>query len=184
MSGQGLQLRDVFLLFLSYVGLHRLAIFGLYFGKIRFYQKTSRSPPGRFVISPVELLVLGALRYLGQGWTFDDIEESTAINHDVHCVFLHHFINFGSTVLFEQYVVAIPNAISRLSTNLHPRNHDLSGVGPGEDITGEEMVSSERSNRLLQSSVSNLSLAEFRKRLVEHFDLSFHRNDIVWPTFN
>jgi hypothetical protein len=44
---------------------------------------------------------------------------------------------------------AIPNAISCLSTNLHPRNDDLSGVGPGEDITGEEMVSSERSNRLL-----------------------------------
>jgi len=56
--------------------------------------------------SPVELLVLGALRYLGRGWTFDDIEESTAIDHDVHRVFLHCFIEFGSTVLFERYVVA------------------------------------------------------------------------------
>jgi hypothetical protein len=26
--------------------------------------------------SPMSLLVLGALQYLGQGWTFDDIEES------------------------------------------------------------------------------------------------------------
>jgi hypothetical protein len=43
----------------------------------------------------------------------------------------------------------IPNVISRLWTNLHPQKYDLSGVGPGEDITGEEMVSSEQSNRLL-----------------------------------
>jgi hypothetical protein len=34
--------------------------------------------------SPVELLVLGSLRYLGRGWTFNDIEESTAISKDVH----------------------------------------------------------------------------------------------------
>ena len=35
-------------------------------------------------VSPVELLVLGSLRYLGRGWTFDDIEESTAIDKEVH----------------------------------------------------------------------------------------------------
>ena len=34
--------------------------------------------------SPVELLVLGSLRYLGRGWTFDDIEEATAISKEVH----------------------------------------------------------------------------------------------------
>ena len=35
-------------------------------------------------VSPVELLVLGSLLYLGRGWTFDDIEESTAIDEEVH----------------------------------------------------------------------------------------------------
>jgi hypothetical protein len=35
-------------------------------------------------VSPVKLLVLGSLRYLGRGWTFDDIEESTAIDNEVH----------------------------------------------------------------------------------------------------
>ena len=35
-------------------------------------------------VSPVELLVLGSLRYLGCGWTFDDCEESTAIDKEVH----------------------------------------------------------------------------------------------------
>ncbi len=56
--------------------------------------------------SPIELLILGALRYLGRGWTFDDIEESTAISRDVHRVFFHHFVEFGSTVLYEKYVIA------------------------------------------------------------------------------
>lgn len=34
--------------------------------------------------SIIELLLLGSLRYLGRGWTFDDIEESTAISADTH----------------------------------------------------------------------------------------------------
>ncbi len=45
------------------------------------------------VASPIELLVLGALRYLGRGWTFDDLEESTAISRKVHRVFFHKFID-------------------------------------------------------------------------------------------
>jgi hypothetical protein len=31
-------------------------------------------------VSPIELLLLGSLRYLGRGWTFDDLEESTFIS--------------------------------------------------------------------------------------------------------
>lgn len=54
--------------------------------------------------SPVELLILGSLRYLGRGWTFDDIEESTAISKEVHRLFLHSFIKYGSSALFEKYV--------------------------------------------------------------------------------
>ena len=61
-------------------------------------QKKTKQP------SPIELLVLGLLRYLGRGWTFDDIEESTAISSEVHRQFLHSFLRFGSTVLFEQHV--------------------------------------------------------------------------------
>ena len=56
--------------------------------------------------SPVELLVLGALRYLGRGWTFDDLEESTAVSRDVDRLFFHACIEFGSTVLYEKYVNA------------------------------------------------------------------------------
>ena len=86
--------------------------------------------------SPLELLVLGALRYLGRGWTFDDLEESTAISAEVHRAFFHEvrvgdlihvmlfisfpntnhisppislllqFVKVGSTVLYKKYVVA------------------------------------------------------------------------------
>ncbi len=83
---------------------------------------------------------------------------------------------------FEGVREEVPNAIARLSTNLDPRNYDLSGVGPGEDVTGDDTVPYEHSRQLLTTSVSNLTLTQFRSRLVEHFDLSFHRNDLVWPS--
>jgi hypothetical protein len=38
-------------------------------------------------VSLVELLILGLLCYLGHGLTFDDCEESTAIDQEVHRVF-------------------------------------------------------------------------------------------------
>ena len=55
--------------------------------------------------SPLELMMLGSLRYLGRGWTFDDIEESTGIDEETHRQFFHHFINIGSTALYNQHVV-------------------------------------------------------------------------------
>jgi hypothetical protein len=55
--------------------------------------------------SPVKLLLLGTLRYLGQGWTFDNIKEQTAISISVHRVFFHVFIAFGSTSFYSQHVL-------------------------------------------------------------------------------
>ena len=79
----------------------------------------------------------------------------------------------------------IPNSIARLSTNLDPRNYDLSGIGPGvDDIGGVEEFSdsdTERVRQLLHSSISDMSLTEFRKRLILHFDILFKSNRIVWP---
>ena len=56
--------------------------------------------------APLELLVLGALRYLGRGWTFDDIEEETGISEETHRRFFHDFIRVGSTFMFALWVVA------------------------------------------------------------------------------
>jgi hypothetical protein len=52
----------------------------------------------------LELLVLGALRYLGRGFTFDDIEEATCIGEETHRRFFHAFVVWGSTVLFDEHV--------------------------------------------------------------------------------
>jgi hypothetical protein len=50
--------------------------------------------------SPLELRVLGAFRYLGRGWTFDDLEELTAISQKVHRRFFYQFIGVGSKTLY------------------------------------------------------------------------------------
>jgi hypothetical protein len=55
-------------------------------------------------VSPIELLLLGSLRYLGRGWTFDDMRDVTYISRDVHRKFFHQFVKFGATVLYPMYV--------------------------------------------------------------------------------
>ena len=54
--------------------------------------------------SPIELLLLGSLRYIGTGWTFDDLQENTSIVEETHRRFFHKFILWGSTVLYEKYI--------------------------------------------------------------------------------
>jgi hypothetical protein len=68
--------------------------------------------------SPIELMVLGVLRYLGRGWTFDDLEESTAIGEETHRQFFHVFIEWGHTFLFDRYVVFPANA-EVAATHMH-----------------------------------------------------------------
>jgi hypothetical protein len=77
--------------------------------------------------SPIELLVLGSLRYLGRGFTFDDIEENTAISKEVHRTFFHRFVEFGSTVLYEKYVLT-PDNFNEAKT--HMREFEEAGF-PG-----------------------------------------------------
>jgi hypothetical protein len=56
--------------------------------------------------TPLSLLILGSLRYLGCGFTFDDCEECTAISEEVHHTFFHEFIAFGITTLFNGYDIS------------------------------------------------------------------------------
>lgn len=67
--------------------------------------------------SPIELLVLGALRYLGRGFTFDDIEECTAISCEVHRVFFHKFVDFGRNVLYPRHV-SFPKTATEAETHM------------------------------------------------------------------
>ena len=69
-------------------------------------------------VSLIEFLVLGSLHYLGRGWTFDDCEESTAIDKEVHRCFFQVFIQFGSTELYQKWVIT-PVDLPEASLNMH-----------------------------------------------------------------
>jgi hypothetical protein len=55
--------------------------------------------------TPLPLLLLCVLQYIGREWTFDDLSENTGISEDI-VRFFHRFIEFGSTVLYQRFVVA------------------------------------------------------------------------------
>jgi hypothetical protein len=54
---------------------------------------------------------------LGRGWTFDDIEEQTAISVSVHHNFSTKFIEFGSTTLYSMHVIT-PVNLTEVQTNM------------------------------------------------------------------
>jgi hypothetical protein len=66
--------------------------------------------------SPIGLLLLGALRYLGRGLTFDDLEEYTAISEETHRQFFHVFIAYGENTLYPEYVV-MPTTAAEFQTH-------------------------------------------------------------------
>ena len=55
--------------------------------------------------SPLSFLLLGVFRYLGRGWTVDDIEGATTINAETIRQFYHKFIEYRSTALYEKHAV-------------------------------------------------------------------------------
>ena len=63
------------------------------------------------------MVILGALRYLRRGWTFDDIEEATAINEETHRQLFHIYIAFGSTELYERFLI-VPTSGEEVATHL------------------------------------------------------------------
>ena len=79
-------------------------------------------------LSPIGLLLLGSLRYLGRGWTFDDLEETTGIDEEVHRVFLHQFIRFGRDVLYPQYVKYPKNSEE---AKKHTNEFSIAGLNGG-----------------------------------------------------
>ena len=58
----------------------------------------------------LDLLMLGALRVLGRGWTFDDLEEATGVSQHTHRIFFHEFVAAGRVHLYPKYVQAPSNA--------------------------------------------------------------------------
>ena len=53
----------------------------------------------------IELLVLCVLRYLGRAWSICDLSENVVINKETIRLFINKFVEFGSTELFQRFVV-------------------------------------------------------------------------------
>ena len=63
-------------------------------------------------LTDISMLLLGALRYLGRSWTFDDVEEATAISRETNRLFFKKFIEYGSSNLFKRYVTDAAKSLS------------------------------------------------------------------------
>ena len=85
------------------------------------------NPWSRQRAAPISLLLLASLRYLGRGWTFDDLAENTAISQEVIRTFFHRFIDYGSSVLYHKYVR--PPRCSA-DARVHSAEYELAGL-PG-----------------------------------------------------
>ena len=126
--------------------------------------------------SPIELLVLGSLRYLGRGWTFDDIEEQTAISREVHRTFFHVFIKFCSTSLYSRFVltpVHLPEARSNM------REYEVAGFPGCVGSTDCTHVTTERCEYWLK----NNHLGAKSSHTTRMFNLTCnHRRRIIHST--
>ncbi len=60
--------------------------------------------------APISLLLLTALRYLGRAWTLDDLSENACTSQESIRRFLHKFLDFGSTTLYQRYVLSPSSA--------------------------------------------------------------------------
>jgi hypothetical protein len=91
--------------------------------------------------APIEILILGALRYLGRGWTFDDIEEQTNVSEETHRRFFHEFVEVGSTAMYAMWVKTPATADDLASSR---REYSMAGQegcfgsGDGTHVTWEK----------------------------------------------
>ena len=53
---------------------------------------------------PLDLFILGSLRYLGRGWTFDDIAEATGVSEESHRIFFALFVKACRKYLYPMWV--------------------------------------------------------------------------------
>ena len=95
------------------------------------------SKPDCTGISPSNLkfLLLGSLRYIGRSWTFDDIEESNGISREVNRIFYIRFIEYGSKVMFQKYVVNKSKNIDNANNEILYRMAGFNGCLGSSDAT-------------------------------------------------
>jgi hypothetical protein len=90
--------------------------------------------------SPIELLVLGALRYMGRKCTFDCLEELTFVSQRTHERFFQQFITYGGTTLYQIHVIA-PQTPAQAEEHMHEmRMAGFDGTCGSMDATNVTIV--------------------------------------------
>lgn len=126
--------------------------------------------------SPIELLFLGALRYLGRGLTFDDLEEYTAIHEETHRQFLHQFIEYGSDVLVAKYINP-PTTAEEYSH--HQREYTMGGLnGAGFSTDATNVIMWRCAHNLKQ-----MNMGFKQNHTARTYNLTCnHRREILYTT--
>ena len=75
------------------------------------------------------------LRYLGRGFTVDDLYEETTISEETIRKFIHRFILYGSTTLYHRYVVKPSTSEDLADCNLEFKMAGLPGCIGSTDAT-------------------------------------------------
>lgn len=126
--------------------------------------------------APLELLVLGALRFIGRGWTFDDLEEATAISEERHRRFLHEFLKAGATHMYDRWVT-MPQDAADAEAHLH--EYGQAGF-PGCPFSsdGTHVVSEK-----IQARLKNIHLGPKESHTARAFNMTVnHRRKILNTT--
>ena len=76
----------------------------------------------------LEILILGALRYLGRGWTFDDLYEATSVSEEVHRRFFKVFVIACRKHLYPKWVKRPETAVEIGDCMSEYAEADLMGV--------------------------------------------------------
>jgi hypothetical protein len=88
----------------------------------------------------------------------------------------------------------LPAAIANLHSPAERRRYDTSGMSFGDDVEMDDLENVTQPDASMNVDemedsdgvriVRNLSLAFFRARLIEHFDIRWQRHELVWPQRN
>ena len=122
------------------------------------------------------LLLLGALRYLGRGWCFDDLEEATCISEEVHRIFFHKFITYGAEILYPMFVKYPTNS---QEMEEHTKEFEIAGFhGAVGSMDACHVLMEKCSHRLKQNHLGGKS-----KQTCRSFNLTCnHRRKILHTT--
>ena len=123
---------------------------------------------------PPGLLLFGSLRYLGRGWCFDDLQESTSISEEVYCISLHILIEFGSSDVYSLFVKYSKSVKEGLT---HMRDFIMACIYGGAGLMDASHVTREKcSHRLKKNHIDKKS-----KQNCKSFNLTYsHRRKILY----